>query len=85
MYYVPCVLGTLTASFAQAQTPAARVVTSPEPASIAVMPFANLSRHPADDWIGKGIAETVSADLTTVGLTLVEQTAVLGALGTRDG
>ena len=82
--YGPCVLGTLTASFAQAQTPAVRVVTSPAPASIAVLPFANLSRHPADDWIGKGIAETVSADLTKVGLTLVEQTAVLGALGTRD-
>ena len=48
------------------------------------MPFANLSRHPADEWIGAGIAETVSVDLTRVGLTLVEQTAVLGAIGTRD-
>ena len=82
--YVHCVLVTLTVSVAQAQTPAARVDTSAEPALVAIMPFANLSRHAADDWIGEGIAETVSADLTAVGLTLVEQTAVLGALGTRD-
>ena len=45
------------------------------------MRFANLSRDPADEWIGEGITQTVSADLTKVGLTLVEQTAVLG---TRD-
>ena len=82
--YVPCVLVTLMVSLAQAQTPAAGVVTSPEPAWVAVMPFANLSRHPADEWIGAGIAETVSVDLTRVGLTLVEQTAVLGTIGTRD-
>ena len=82
--YVPCVLVTLMVSLAQAQTPAAGVVTPPEPAWVAVMPFANLSRHPADEWIGAGIAETVSVDLTRVGLTLVEQTAVLGAIGTRD-
>ena len=48
------------------------------------MPFANLSRHPADDWIGEGIAQTVSAELAKVGLTLVAQTAVIGALGARD-
>ena len=82
--YVPCVLVTLMVSLAQAQTPAAGVVTSPEPAWVAVMPFANLSRHPADEWIGAGIAETVSVDLTRVGFTLVVQTAVLGAIGTRD-
>ena len=79
--YVPCILGTLTVSVAQAQTPAARVVTSPEPALVAVMRFANLSRHPADDWLGMGIAETVAADLIAVGLTIVEPTAVLGARG----
>ena len=81
--HIPCVLVTLTVSLAQAQTPAAPVVTSPEPAVVAVLPFANLSRHSADDWIGEGIAETVSADLTTAGLTPVEQTAVLGAIGAR--
>ena len=82
--YVLCVLATLTGSFAQAQSQAARAGSS-RPESVAVMPFANLSQQPADDWIGVGIAETVSADLTAVGLTVVGQTAVLGALGTRDG
>ena len=82
--HVPCVVVTLTASLAQAQTPTAPVVTSPGPVWVAVMPFANLSRRPADDWIGEGIAEAVSADLTRVGLTLLEQTGVLGALGSRD-
>ena len=47
------------------------------------MPFTNLSRQPADAWIGGGIAETVSADLTAAGRRVVEQTAVLSALGTR--
>ena len=31
--------------------------------SIAVLPFANISARPADDWLGTGIAETVIADL----------------------
>ena len=74
----------LPVSLAQAQTLAAPVATSPEPAWVAVMPFANLSRHPADDWIGEGIAQTVSAELAKVGLTLVAQTAVIGALGARE-
>ena len=81
--WLSCVLVTFTVSFAQAQTPAARVA-SPEPARVAVMPFANLSRHPADDWIGEGIAQTVSAELAKAGLTLVAQTAVTGAPGARD-
>ncbi len=32
------------------------------PGAVAVAPFANLSAAPADDWIGAGIAETLSAD-----------------------
>ena len=28
--------------------------------SVAVMTFTNITREPADDWIGSGIAETVS-------------------------
>ena len=31
--------------------------------SVAVIPFTNISRNEADDWIGDGIAETVMADL----------------------
>src|SRR5207253_3053979 len=39
--------------------------------SVAVMTFVNITREPADDWIGTGIAETVSTDLKNVqGLTI---------------
>jgi TolB-like protein/Flp pilus assembly protein TadD/predicted Ser/Thr protein kinase len=34
--------------------------------SIAVMAFANVTREAADDWIGEGIAETVTSDLKNV-------------------
>ena len=33
--------------------------------SVAVLPFANISRNEADDWLGHGIAETIAADLET--------------------
>ena len=37
---------------------------SPRPGgAVAVAPFVNISAAPSDDWIGAGIAETVSADL----------------------
>lgn len=48
---------------ASAVTPA--VVATGE-RSIAVLTFTNLTREPADDWIGTGIAETVTADLKNV-------------------
>ena len=53
-----------------------RELTS-EKGNIAVGPFVNISGRSSDDWIGYGIAETVSADLkqwTTlpvVGLSLI--------------
>ena len=34
-----------------------------EPGVVAVVPFANISATPSDDWLGAGIAETLSADL----------------------
>ena len=43
------------------------------PGLVAVMPFVNISGDPADDWIGRGIAETVVAD--------VERTGTLRAIG----
>ena len=50
-------------------------------ASVAVIPFTNISRDAADDWLGDGIAETVVADLETLGeLTVVAQERVLAAL-----
>jgi serine/threonine protein kinase/tetratricopeptide (TPR) repeat protein len=49
--------------------------------SVAVMTFANITREPADDWIGTGIAETVSSDLKNIhGLTLIGRARVYDAL-----
>ena len=49
--------------------------------SVAVMTFSNITREPADDWIGSGIAETVSSDLKNIhGLTLIGRARVFDAL-----
>ncbi len=57
--------------------PVAPVVAS----TVAVMTFANITREPADDWIGTGIAETVSADLKNVhGLAVIARARVYDAL-----
>jgi serine/threonine protein kinase/tetratricopeptide (TPR) repeat protein len=62
----------------------AGVASSSAPAverSVAVMTFANITREPADDWIGSGIAETVSSDLKNIhGLTLIGRARVFDAL-----
>ena len=42
---------------------AAMEQASPQHGALAVAPFVNISAEAADDWIGTGIAETVSADL----------------------
>jgi tetratricopeptide (TPR) repeat protein/TolB-like protein len=40
--------------------------------AVAVMAFANITKESADDWIGSGIAETVTADLKNVkGLSVI--------------
>ena len=39
--------------------------------SVVVVPFSNISRDAADDWIGDGIAETVAADLESLGTMVV--------------
>ena len=39
--------------------------------TVVVVPFANVSRQPADDWIGAGLAETIAADLRNAGLRVV--------------
>ena len=46
--------------------------------SVAVVPFTNLSADPADDWIGFGIAETVTADLEQFDLSIIGHEAFLG-------
>ena len=49
--------------------------------SVAVMTFSNITREPADDWIGTGIAETVSSDLKNIhGLTIIGRARVYDAL-----
>ncbi|HEV3485997.1 MAG TPA: serine/threonine-protein kinase, partial [Vicinamibacterales bacterium] len=49
--------------------------------AVAVMTFANITREPADDWIGTGIAETVSSDLKNIhGLTVIGRARVYDAL-----
>jgi len=49
--------------------------------SVAVMTFVNITREPADDWIGTGIAETVSSDLKNIhGLTVIGRARVFDAL-----
>ena len=39
--------------------------------AITVEPFTNISRDPADDWLGDGIAATVAADLSAQGMSVV--------------
>src|SRR4029450_3980644 len=49
--------------------------------SVAVMTFANITREAIDDWIGTGIAETVSSDLKNIkGLTGIGRARVYDAL-----
>jgi serine/threonine protein kinase/Tfp pilus assembly protein PilF len=49
--------------------------------SIAVMAFANVTRETVDDWIGEGIAETVTSDLKNVhGLAVVGRAQIFELL-----
>ena len=49
--------------------------------TVAVLPFANISRQPDDDWIGIGISETVAADVARMGgVSVVAREALLEAL-----
>ena len=48
---------------------------------VAVIPFINITGEPADDWIGAGIAETVTADLKSItGLTVIGRERVFDAI-----
>ena len=50
--------------------------------SVAVIPFTNISRDETDDWIGDGIAETVTADLEALGdLTVIARERIRAAAG----
>ena len=53
--------------------------------SVAVIPFTNVSQDDADDWIGAGIAETVVADLESLGdLTVIAQERVRAVADDAD-
>ena len=76
---------TTGSAFAQASAPAARSAGDPPIARVvAVMPFANVSTNPADDWIGFGIAETVLTDLKQLGLPTVGREAFAGPARPSD-
>ena len=62
---------------------AAAPVTPVPRVLVAVEPFANISRNPADAWLGVGIAETVAADLRAAGLSVVESRGAVAASGVR--
>jgi len=65
--------------------PAAGPAISDAP-SIAVMSFTNITRSPEDDWLGTGIAETVTAGLSNVtGLTVVSRARVVEILRKLGG
>ncbi len=54
---------------------------APRPGGVAVAPFLNISAEPADDWMGTGIAETVSADLERLdGVWVVAREALRGEM-----
>lgn len=62
-------------------SPALAVQAAPVESSVAVMTFANITREPSDDWIGTGIAETVSSDLKNIhGLNVIGRARVYDAL-----
>ena len=49
--------------------------------AVAVIPFLNITREPTDDWIGSGIAETVTADLKSIrGLSVIGRERIFDAL-----
>ncbi|MCI0391769.1 MAG: tetratricopeptide repeat-containing serine/threonine-protein kinase [Acidobacteria bacterium] len=49
--------------------------------SLAVMSFSNITKNTADDWIGTGIAETVTADLKKIeGITVIGRERVYEVL-----
>ncbi|MGE3190316.1 MAG: protein kinase, partial [Vicinamibacterales bacterium] len=61
--------------------PRSRPVAPPGPRSLAVLSFANITGDPADDWIGQGVAETLTADLGHVdGLAVMPREQIFDQL-----
>jgi serine/threonine protein kinase len=54
--------------------------------NLAVMSFVNITKNPADDWIGGGIAETVTADLKNVeGVTVIGRERLCEVISSYSG
>ncbi|MGH9334284.1 MAG: protein kinase domain-containing protein [Vicinamibacteria bacterium] len=54
--------------------------------SLAIMSFTNITRSPEDDWLGTGLAETVTAGLSTVtGVTVLSRARVVEVLRKLGG
>lgn len=69
-------------SHVASQSSVAILAPAPAPKNVlAVLPFSNITGEPGDNWIGSGIAETVTADLKSVrGLTVLGRERVFDAL-----
>ena len=82
-------LPTLATALAGALVAAAAPAAGQTPPAVVVAPFTNVSRQPADDWIGAGIAETIAVDLQEAGLEVVghggDEPPRLGRRGPRNG
>ena len=62
------------------------VVSAQEPPTLAVAPFTNIAAEPSRDWIGVGIAETVSTDLRAAnGIDVLSRAIVEGAVVNLGG
>ena len=62
------------------------VVSAQEPPTLAVAPFTNIGAEPSRDWIGVGIAETVSTDLRDAnGIDVLSRAIVEGAVANLGG
>ncbi|HLG13107.1 MAG TPA: protein kinase [Blastocatellia bacterium] len=64
--------------------PTTRSVTPAPPKlenAVAVITFSNITKEPSDDWIGSGIAETVTADLKSIqGLSVIGRERIFEVL-----
>jgi TolB-like protein/tetratricopeptide (TPR) repeat protein/predicted Ser/Thr protein kinase len=73
----------------QGHGPSAARAVAPPPRAVAVLDFVNITRNGEDDWIGTGIAETLTSDLKNVeGLTMISRPRVhevLRASGAAQG
>ena len=73
------------ASPAPAQPPAGPAAAPGDDLLVLVVPFANLTGDPAEDWIGAGIAEAVAADLQAAGTRTVRALAAVRGAGGPGG